>query len=129
MPIKSYRELEVWEVAMQLVEEIYRVSRQLPEEEKFGLISQLRRASVSIPTNIAEGYGRTHRGDYLHHLSYVKGSLMEIETLLTISARLKLVTRDDLLQAWSLSQQVARMLTKQIAALNNPKPQPPNPTP
>jgi len=67
--LKTYRGLEVWQVSLKLVEEVYRVTRRLPEEEKFGLVSQMRRAAVSIPTNIAEGYGRSHRGDYLHHLS------------------------------------------------------------
>ena len=127
MAIKTYRQLEVWEVAMQLVEEVYRITRLLPDEERYGLTSQLRRAAVSIPTNIAEGYGRSHRGDYLHHLSFAKGSLMEIETLLAIAARLKLLSRQQLLKPWDLSQQVGRMLTKQIAALA--KPQPPTPKP
>jgi len=102
---------------MGLVTEIYRVSRKLPDEERFGLCSQLRRAAVSVPCNIAEGYGRSHRGDYLRHLSFAKGSLMEIETLLTISARLKMVSRHEAVPAWKQSQEVGSMLTKLIASL------------
>jgi four helix bundle protein len=117
MALKSYRELKVWEAAMQLVTEIYKVSRKLPDEEKFGLCSQLRRAVVSIPCNIADGYGRSHRGDYLHHLSFAKGSLMEIETLLTISARLKMIARQDIVPAWKMSQEIGSMLTKLISSL------------
>ncbi len=72
MPLRSYRELDVWQKAMDLVVQMYHLSRQLPVEERYGLVSQIQRAVVSIPTNIAEGYGRTHRGDYLHHLSMRK---------------------------------------------------------
>lgn len=133
MALKTYRELDVWQRAMDLVEAVYLLSRDFPEAEKFGLTSQVRRAAVSIPTNIAEGYGRTHRGDYLHHLSMARGSLMEVETLLTIAGRLKLVTRPQAKETWDLAQQVGRMLTRLIASLKpqpaNPKPQTPNPNP
>ncbi len=117
MGLKTYRELQVWKVAMDLVEAVYRLTDKLPDHEKYGLTSQLRRAAVSIPSNIAEGYGRTHRGDYLHHLSFARGSLMEIETLLIISARLKYVTRPRAKETWTLAQQVGQMLTKLIASL------------
>ena len=65
---------------MQLLVEAYRVARQLPDEERYGLAAQLRRAAVSVPANIAEGFGRSARGDYLRHLSIASGSLREIET-------------------------------------------------
>jgi len=114
---ESYRGLEVWQVGMDLVEEIYRLTTNLPDTEKYGLISQLRRATTSIPANIAEGYGRTHRGDYLRHLSIARGSLMEIETHLMIAVRLKQLERDDAIPAWQLTQRVGKMLTKLIQAL------------
>ena len=88
MTIKSYQELTVWQKSMDLVEAIYLLAKKFPKEETFGLTSQIKRAVVSIPANIAEGYGRTHRGDYLHHLSIARGSLMEVETHLAIALRL-----------------------------------------
>ena len=69
MPLRTYRDLEVWRIAMDVVESIYRLAKRLPAEEKFGLASQMQRAAAAIPANIAEGYGRTHRGDYLHPIS------------------------------------------------------------
>jgi four helix bundle protein len=117
MALKTYRDLTVWQRAMDLVETIYLLTREFPAEEKFGLTSQLRRAAVSIQANIAEGYGRIHRGDYLHHLSIAKGSLMEVETHLMIAVKLKFVSREKVIESWRLSQQVGRMLTKLIDSL------------
>ena len=77
---KSHRDLIAWQASMQLLVEAYRVARQLPEIERYGLAAQLRRAAVSIAANIAEGFGRSARGDYLRHLSISCGSLREIET-------------------------------------------------
>ena len=77
---KTHRDLIVWRNSMQLLVEAYRVARQLPDEERYGLAAQLLRAAVSIPANIAEGFGRSARGDYLRHLSIASGSLREIET-------------------------------------------------
>src|ERR1700687_5955116 len=79
--IKSYRDLETWQEAMNLVEKVYEITKSLPSEELYGLKSQIRRCSVSIPSNIAEGHGRKGSGEYLHHLSIAKGSLAELETL------------------------------------------------
>ncbi len=110
MSLKTYRELEAWKVAMQLVEQIYTVTKQFPSDERFGLISQVRRAVVSIPTNIAEGYGRTHRGDYLRFVSIARGSLSEVETLLTISARIGACDRDELVPIWETAQSTGRLL-------------------
>ena len=117
MTLKTYRELEVWQRSMDLVEAVYRLTNEFPAEEKFGLTSQLRRAAVSIPANIAEGYGRVHRGDYLRHLSIAKGSLMEVETHLIIAVRLKFASREKVAESWRLSQQVGKMLTRLIEAL------------
>ena len=92
--LRSYRDLKVWQRAVDMVEEVYSLSRRLPSEEKFGLTSQLRRAAVSVPANIAEGYARAQRGEYLQHLSIARGSLAEVETLLTLAARLGFMGRD-----------------------------------
>ena len=128
MAIRTYRSLDVWQRAIELVESVYLLTAKFPSTEKFGLTSQIQRAAVSIAANIAEGYGRSHRGDYLHHLSISRGSLMEVETHLTLAARLKLVSRQDVIVAWKLSQQVGQMLTKLIASLRpetrHPKPEP-----
>jgi four helix bundle protein len=117
MALQSYRNLEAWKRAMQLVEEVYRLSTELPGDEKFGLTSQIRRAVVSIPANIAEGYGRVHRGDYVHHLSMSRGSLAEVETLLTVAVRLKLLSRQKAVPCWELAQEEGMILNKLIASL------------
>ena len=80
MPVKTYEELEVWQKAMELVALIYRLTKGFPREEVYGLTSQLRRAAVSVPSNIAEGQGRRSTKEFLNHLSMARGSLLEVET-------------------------------------------------
>jgi len=87
MPVKDYRELIVWQKAMDLVEMVYRVTGKFPNSELYGLTSQLRRAAVSVPSNIAEGQGRSTTRDFLHFLSIANGSLKEVETQVLISQR------------------------------------------
>ena len=88
MKVKNYKELIVWQKAMDLVEEVYTASRSFPREEIYGLTSQLRRAAVSIPSNIAAGQGRRTTADFLRHLSIAYGSLREVETQILIATRL-----------------------------------------
>ena len=88
-PIRSYRDLVVWKKSMRLALTTYHVTRKLPEEERYGLISQMRRGSVSVAANIAEGHGRIHRGDYIHHLSMSRGAVRELETHLLLSRALR----------------------------------------
>ena len=114
---QAYRKLEAWQVAMDLVEAVYRVSRRFPEDERFGLIAQVRRAAMSIPNNIAEGYGRIHRGDYVHHLSMARGSLMEVETSLIVAVRLGFASREDAAPIWDLLQRTGKLLTQLIRSL------------
>ncbi len=78
--VKSYRDLETWQKAMDLVQEIYLETKSFPKEETYGLSGQMRRAAVSIPSNIAEGQGRDSTKEFLHHLSIAYGSLCELET-------------------------------------------------
>ena len=78
--VQSYRDLVAWNKAMELVTEIYRVTKKFPKEELFGLMSQLRRAAVSIPSNIAEGKGRLSKGEFRQFLGNARGSLAEVET-------------------------------------------------
>lgn len=111
MAINDHRDLLVWQKAMDLVVECYRVSAHFPKQEQFGLTSQLRRAAVSVPANIAEGHGRSSTKAYLNHLSIACGSLKELETHLLIAHRLDYVTGDDIASALALSTEVGRMLT------------------
>src|SRR5690348_3439026 len=103
MSTTGYRSLRVWQRAMDLVVESYALAHRLPLHERYGLASQLRRAAVSIPANIAEGNGRVHRGDYVHHLSIARGSLMELETHIEIAHRLQYLHEDDLAKSRELS--------------------------
>ena len=89
MVINSYKDLLVWQRGMDLVEDVYNFTKKLPDAEQFGLVSQLRRASVSIPSNIAEGYGRQSTGSYKQFLSISRGSLLEVETQILLCIRLK----------------------------------------
>ena len=114
MDQSGYRGLTVWQRAMELAEEVYRLTDLLPETEKYGLSSQLQRASASIPANIAECYGRSRRGDYLRHLSFARGSLMEVETHLILSVRVNKLDREHAVKAWELAQEVGKMLTQMI---------------
>lgn len=117
MDQQGYRGLTVWQRGVEVVEAVYQLCKMMPHSERFGLVSQMQRAAVSIPANIAEGYGRSHRGDYLRHLSIARGSLMELETHLTITVRLDLLNRGDVVPVWQLCQEVGKMLTQMIRQL------------
>ena len=118
MPLQTYKELKVWQKAIDLVEQGYLLTKSFPSEERFGLVSQMRRAAVSVPANIAEGYGRTHRGDYLRYLSVSRGSLLELETHLVIAGRLGLVSKDVEKDLEQRVQEVDRMLYGLIESLS-----------
>jgi four helix bundle protein len=109
--VRSYRDLLVWQRAMDLVVESYQVGKLFPKSETYGLTGQLQRAAVSIAANIAEGHGREHLGDYLHHLSIATGSVMEVETHLLIAQRLSYVGDADVKPALEMSAEVSRMLS------------------
>lgn len=120
--IRSYRDLHVWQRAVELVEEIYRISVLFPDQEKYGLTSQIRRAAVSVPSNIAEGYGRRRTGHYIHHLDIANGSLKEVETQLIIAGRLNFIDKEQAKQGWSLLQETGKMLTGLTRSLVDSKP-------
>src|ERR1041385_7176119 len=115
MKLKSFRALRVWQAAMDLVEHIYRLTQNFPKSELYGLTSQLQRAAVSVPSNIAEGHTREHSKEYLHHLSIAQASLAELETQLEIATRLKYLSPESLQQ--TLAQVTA--LGRQLYALRN----------
>src|SRR5690554_3490364 len=104
--LASYRDLLVWQKAMDLMVEVYALSKAFPPDERWGLTAQIRRAAVSVPSNIAEGYGRQHRGEYVHHLFIANGSLKETETQLIAAGRLNYIDRQQGEQAWQLTQEV-----------------------
>jgi four helix bundle protein len=114
--LKSYKELIVWQKAYQLVLEVYRATKEYPKSEIFGLTQQMRRAAVSIPSNIAEGYGRTHQTEYHHFLSIAYGSLSELETQYLLSLDLGYITQNEFIEM--LLKEVGGMLYRII----HPKP-------
>lgn len=113
--IKSFRDLRVWQVGMKLVEHVYALTRTFPKHEVYGLVSQMQRAAVSIPSNIAEGHTREHLKEYLQHLSIARSSLAELETQLEIAARLSYCGSE---QIKPLIEQMD-VLGKQLSALRN----------
>jgi four helix bundle protein len=118
MSIRSYRELEVWQKAMDLVVDCYNIANQFPKSEAYGLTSQLQRAAVSVPANIAEGQGRSHTKEFLNHLSMSYGSLMELETHLQIATRLGYIDDSSLKALLEKSAEIGRMLNGLIRSLN-----------
>jgi len=102
---------------MDLVDAVYEITETFPKDERFGLTAQLQRCAVSIPSNIAEGHGRDHLGEYIHHLGIANGSLMELETQVLIAARRSYVLESDADRALALSRIVGRLLAGLVRAL------------
>jgi four helix bundle protein len=113
----SYRDLIVWQKSMSLVTLIYKLVSQLLENEKFGLTSQIKRSAVSIPSNIAEGYGRNYRKDYSRFLQIARGSLFENQTQLEIAVNLEFIKVEDLEEIKELYVEVEKMLNSLIKKL------------
>jgi four helix bundle protein len=114
---QSYRDLTVWQKAMALVSEVYRITRVFPRDELYGLTSQLRRAAVSIPSNIAEGQARFSRKEFHHFLTQARGSLAELETQMLISEDLKYVNAGDSLTIMRLSAETGQLLNRLISSI------------
>ncbi|MBI5367882.1 MAG: four helix bundle protein [Planctomycetes bacterium] len=110
MSVQSYRELTVWQRGMDLVEAVYRATGDFPNDEKFGLTSQVRKAAVSIPSNIAEGQGRWSTAEFEHHLSIAHGSLCEVETQLLIAERLKYLSAEVTAPLLETAAEVGRLI-------------------
>jgi four helix bundle protein len=117
MTVKDYRELIVWQKAMDLVEQIYSITKQFPREELYGLTSQIRRASVSIPSNIAEGQARRTTKDFLHFLAVSYGSLKEVETQILIAERLDYIQKSGILRSLELTTEVAQHISGLVNSL------------
>jgi four helix bundle protein len=116
--IQSFKQLTVWQEAMSLVEMIYLETRNYPKEEMYGLKSQTRRASVSVPANIAEGYGRQNRAEYLNFLSIAHGSLTELETHLLIALRIGYLNNQKMEPIQKQLDSVGRLLIAIRKSLN-----------
>jgi four helix bundle protein len=114
---ESYRELIVWQKAIRLVTEIYRATRQFPRDELYGLTSQLRRAAVSVPSNIAEGQARFSRKEFHHFLSQAQGSLVEIETQLIIAQNLGYLPTQQSEPLLAKTAELGRILNGLIASI------------
>jgi len=115
--LESYRDLTVWQRSTQMSLAIYRLTSEFPKAELFGLTNQVRRASVSVPSNIAEGYGRNSTGEYKQFLGMARGSNLEVQTQLYLATQLGFGDQNQLKQAEGLSIEVERMLNSLIAKL------------
>ena len=123
MKVKTFQELVVWQEAMVLAEMVYRLQKTLPKEETYGLGDQIRRAVVSVPSNIAEGFGRDTAADFIHFLFIARGSLYETRTQLDLSARLGYLTVDQ--EIIDKIEAVSRLLNALIRSLRPTNHQPP----
>jgi len=112
--MRNYRDLIVWQKSMALVTEVYSITRLLPKEELYGLVSQIRRSAVSIPSNIAEGYGRYSTNDYTRFLQITIGSLYELQTQLEICLNLGYISKDTFEKVYEQSREIERMLSSLI---------------
>lgn len=125
--INSFRDLNVWRSAMKLVESVYQLTEPFPAKEAYGLTSQVRRASVSVPSNIAEGHAREHLREYLHHLSIAQASLAEVDTQIEIGFRLGYLSAEAFethrTHIESLGRQI-RALRQSLSARLSPSPIP-----
>ena len=115
--MEDYKELVVWQKSMQIVKNIYSLIRNLPKEEQYGLSDQMRRAAVSIPSNIAEGFGRHAAKDYCRFLSIARGSKYELETQIDICMMLGYLCENDVNETLSLLDEVGKMLNSLINKL------------
>ncbi|WP_430964996.1 four helix bundle protein [Spongiimicrobium sp. 2-473A-2-J] len=113
--LKSYKELRVWQKSIALIKEVYKVTNGFPEDEKFGLIGQMRRSSVSIPSNIAEGWGRKSLKNYIQFLRNSRGSLFELETQVVISKELNYIKYSRTIE--NQIEEISKMLNSLIRSL------------
>lgn len=121
MYIKSYKELIVWQKSIDLVKEVYILTKHFPADEIYGLTLQIKRAAVSIPSNIAEGYGRRSTKSYAQFYSIAYGSALELETQLLIAKELKLASKEKFKNADNLLNEVARMLNSMLSKIRKLK--------
>ena len=119
--MKTYRDLIVWQKAMQMVTDIYQLTGDFPKNELYGLTSQIRRCAISIPSNIAEGYGRNSTDDYLRFLNISRAYLYELQTQLEISFNLNFLVKADFEKIYEATREIERMLGSLIIKINRTK--------
>ena len=117
MPVQTYRELIAWQKAMDFTADVYRITRQFPKEELYGVTSQLRRAAVSVPSNIAEGQGRGTTGEFRQFLGHARGSLLETETQILLSERLGYLEHQATENLLKQAAEVGRILNGLLGSL------------
>jgi four helix bundle protein len=117
--VMSYKDLIVWNKAMELVTEIYGVTKSFPKYESFGLINQLRRAAISIPSNIAEGKARLSKGEFRQFLGHARGSLAELETQIIIAQNLSYLEESETQRLLTMVEEVGKVLNGLISAVKN----------
>lgn len=115
--IKSYRELLVWQKGIMLVKEVYKLTKKFPRTEEYGLVNQIRRSAISIPSNIAEGQARQHSKEFRQFLYMALGSLAELDTQLTIAFELKYISENDLRSIDGRITEIRRMINGLISKL------------
>lgn len=115
--IKTFRDLIVWQKSISFVTEIYKMTNAFPKEEQFSLTNQLRRAAISIPSNISEGFGRHTRKEYIRFLQIAIGSTFELQTQIEIAKNLNFISQEDFYRIFELSKEIERMLSSLITKL------------
>ncbi len=117
--VRSYQDLVVWKKALELAEMVYRVSASFPADERFGMTSQVRRAAVSVASNIAEGAGRHGSKEFLHFLGVASGSLAEVETILILAQRMGMADSEQVTELLAQAAEIGRMLSGLKRSLNS----------
>jgi len=115
--MQSYKDLIVWQRSIQLVAELYRLTEKFPKTEIYGLTSQMRRAAISIPANISEGFARKHRAEYVQFLRIAFGSGAELETFLILTEKLRFASHAETEKSCKLLEETMKMLNKLISSL------------
>lgn len=115
--IRDYKELDVWKKSVALTTELYKLTSRFPDTERYGLASQIRRATTSIAANIAEGWGRGSRGEYIQFLTVARGSLMELETHLIVASNLHFLNPEEFHALLKPLEDIGKMLNRLIAVL------------
>jgi four helix bundle protein len=111
-PVHDFQDLIVWQRSVDLIAEVYALTRRFPLDERYGMVSQMRRAACSVANNIAEGSGRATTRDLLHFATISRGSVKEIESSILVSRRLEFVTGEQALRAWTLAGETGKLLTR-----------------